>query len=60
VLGVLAVGALGGIAASLILLHREVALAIICFLVAPLPIFVRIAQRKFDRSSRSRSSRSRS
>jgi hypothetical protein len=46
--GVLIAGAAAGAATALILAHREVGLAILCFLVAPLPIFVRVAQRRFD------------
>lgn len=46
--GVLALGTLAGVAAAAVMRNREVGLAIICFLVAPLPIFVRLAQRKFD------------
>lgn len=48
VVAVLFLGAAAGGLAALIMAHREVALAIICLLVAPLPIFVRVAQRRFD------------
>jgi hypothetical protein len=47
-LGVVVAGAAAGTVAALILLHREIGLAVLCFLVAPLPIFVRAAQRRFD------------
>ncbi len=45
---VLALGAAGGGAVAVGMLHRHVALAIVCPLVALLPLWVRLAQRRFD------------
>lgn len=45
---VLIVGAGAGIVIPVAMDHRAVALAILCFLIAPLPIVVRLAQRRFD------------
>jgi hypothetical protein len=41
-------GLAAGAVAALISAHREAGLGVLCFLVAPLPIFVRVAQRRFD------------
>ena len=45
---VLALGAAAGSVATLVLLHRDIGLAVLCCLIAPLPVVIRLAQHKFD------------